>query len=84
MRCSTLRFSFYRIIITEDYVKGDILYKYYDTKNYKIAHFPLNFILDYIDRFENASFYDATINEYLDGLPEGATPCWNVSKRTRP
>ncbi|XP_065224229.1 maltase 1-like [Planococcus citri] len=69
--------DFERILITEDYVTGDMLYRYYDTKDYKIAQLPLNFILDYIDRYVNATVYDEMINEYLDGLPTGATPCWN-------
>lgn len=69
----------FRILVPETYATGKLLTKYYGSDDYKIAHFPLNFALVLITEFQNATFYKEIIDAYLNSLPEGATPSWNVS-----
>ncbi|XP_065224346.1 maltase 1-like [Planococcus citri] len=71
--------DFERIMANEDYIDGRLLYQYYGSDTYRIMHLPLNFILTLTVHYHNSSHYHKTINTYLNGLPEGAVPNWNVS-----
>ncbi|XP_065222683.1 alpha-glucosidase-like [Planococcus citri] len=75
----TKKFKDYeRILTSESYHKSKkFLYQYYGSENYRIMHFPFNFALVLSAQYENATFFHDKINEYLEGLPEEATPCWN-------
>ncbi|XP_065225005.1 alpha-glucosidase-like isoform X2 [Planococcus citri] len=75
--------DFERVLISEDYVEGELLTKYYGTEKYKIVHVPLNFNLAYIIRYENANYYHNVINDYLRILPEGGTPAWNAENHDK-
>ncbi|XP_065222465.1 maltase 2-like isoform X2 [Planococcus citri] len=74
----TKKFTDYeRILLPEAYGGGKMLYQYYGSKDYKIAHFPLNFAFVLIVEYKNASFYHNLINNYLSPIPEGGIPSWN-------
>ncbi|XP_065222684.1 maltase 1-like [Planococcus citri] len=76
--------DFERVLIIEDYARGDVLLRYYGTEKRQIAHLPLNFFfVEALLQSENASFYHNSINNYLTSLPEWATPTWNIENHDK-
>ncbi|XP_065220879.1 alpha-glucosidase-like [Planococcus citri] len=70
--------DFERVLIVEGYSKLEKLIEYYGTEKHKIIHVPLNLHPARVVNHENASFYHNIITDYLNRLPEWATPSWNI------